>query len=166
MNTYIKLAAAAVAVLVVAVVGYQLLPRSGGVGGPGPSPTPSLLASGTFVVVGHNVVLDATGAGSSVSGTMRVVSPDDGSFTVALACSRTIDGVLWIAGDVTESTSKRNAPLGTRTAIGLKPGSPVEGIFFFQGSDPPSASCPAFIDFKPGGGVQTYPITGTVQLAP
>ena len=33
MNTYAKLIAAAAAVLVVAVVGYQFLPRNGGIGG-------------------------------------------------------------------------------------------------------------------------------------
>jgi hypothetical protein len=44
MNTNVKLAAAAAAVLVVAVIGYNLLPgRSTGVGGPGPTPIPSPL---------------------------------------------------------------------------------------------------------------------------
>jgi hypothetical protein len=49
MNNYAKVAIAAAAVAVVAVVGINLLPRSGGVGGPGqtpsPSPTRSLTAS-------------------------------------------------------------------------------------------------------------------------
>ena len=47
MNTYAKLIVAATAVLVFAVVGYQFLPRSGGVGGEptiGPSPSPMQLA--------------------------------------------------------------------------------------------------------------------------
>ena len=39
MNNTVKLAIAAVAVVVVAVVGITLLPRSGGVGGSGPGPT-------------------------------------------------------------------------------------------------------------------------------
>ena len=39
MNNLWKLAIAAAAVVVVAIVGFNLLPRSGGVGGPGPSPT-------------------------------------------------------------------------------------------------------------------------------
>jgi len=39
MNGALKLAIAAVAVVVVAVVGINLLPRQGGIGGPGPSPT-------------------------------------------------------------------------------------------------------------------------------
>ena len=48
MNTYAKLIAAAAAVVLVAVIGYQFLPRSGGVGGQPtipPSPSPTLLAS-------------------------------------------------------------------------------------------------------------------------
>ena len=41
MNNVLKLAIAAAAVVVVAIVGFSLLPRSGGiVAGPGPSPTP------------------------------------------------------------------------------------------------------------------------------
>lgn len=41
MNTFAKLALAAAAVVAVALVGINLLPRSGGVGVPGPSPTSS-----------------------------------------------------------------------------------------------------------------------------
>lgn len=171
MNSYARLAAAAAAVFIIGVVGYQLLPRNAGIGGQptsAPSPTPSLLAKGTFVVVGHSVVLDATGAGSNVLGTMDVTS-SDGNFTVDLKCSRTIDGALWIGGDVTRSTSTVNAPMGTRTAIVLRPGSPVQGIFVFQMSDPRSANCLAFFDdmLKLGPVADALqPIVGTVQLAP
>ena len=73
MSTYAKLIAAAAAVLVVAVVGYQFLPGSGGVGGQptvAPSPSPALLASGTFKLLGAEVELSATGGGDSVTGTM------------------------------------------------------------------------------------------------
>ncbi len=41
MNTSFKLAIAAAAVAIVALVGINLLPRAGGVGGTGPSPTPT-----------------------------------------------------------------------------------------------------------------------------
>lgn len=41
MNVYVKLAIAAAAVVVVAIVGINLLPRNGGVAGPGSTPTPS-----------------------------------------------------------------------------------------------------------------------------
>jgi len=52
MNTYAKLAAAAAAVLIVGVVGWQLLPGNGGAGGkptpvPTPVPTPSPTAAPT-----------------------------------------------------------------------------------------------------------------------
>ncbi|HET7471598.1 MAG TPA: hypothetical protein VFJ71_00605 [Candidatus Limnocylindrales bacterium] len=174
MNTYAKIVAAAAAVLVVGVAAYQFLPRSGGVGGPGPtttpSPSPSVLARGTFIVHGISTTLDATGTGSTVSGSMRGTSTNEGDFTVELHCERTIDGLRWIGGDVTASTYVQNAPVGTRTAIVLKPGSPVEAIFVFQMSDPRSASCQAFFDDMlrqlgpPDDGLA--PIVGNVQLAP
>ena len=81
---------------------------------------------------------------------------------------RTIDGVLWIGGDVTESTYP-DTPKGTRTAILLKPGSPVQGIFAFQGADPPSGSCQAFFDDMVALGIEPSglpAIEGTVELAP
>ena len=170
MNVYARLAAAAAAILVVAVVGFQLIPR-GGIGGPptiAPSPSPSLLAKGTFVVAGSiNTTLDATGSGSNVSGTVTARDGAQG-FTVDLQCERTIDGVLWIGGDVTES-SYADSPKGTRTAILLKPGTPVQGIFAFQAADPRSASCQAFFDDMLALGITPQglrPISGTVELAP
>jgi hypothetical protein len=169
MNTYARLAAVAAVVVLVAVVGYRFLPGNDGVGGPGPSPTPTLLAKGTFFVVGYNTTLDATGTGTNVSGSLHA-SNDKEAFTVALQCERTIDGVRWIGGDVTESTSLENAPVGSRTAIILQQGSPAKAIFYFQMNDPASASCMAFFDDALKGGPLTddalQPITGTVQLAP
>ncbi len=171
MTTYIRLAAAVAAVALVAFVGYQLLPRSGGVGGQptvAPSPTPSLLATGTFQVAGYNTTLDATGSGTNVSGTLRA-SSSEGGFTVALKCERTTDGIRWIGGDVTESTRLDDAPVGSRTAILLQQGTPAKGIFVFQMSDPASASCLAFFDdmLKVGPfGDELQQITGTVELAP
>jgi hypothetical protein len=41
MNAYAKLAIAAAALVVVAIIGYNLLPRGAEVSGPGPSPTPT-----------------------------------------------------------------------------------------------------------------------------
>jgi hypothetical protein len=173
MSTYAKIVAAAAAVVVVAVGAYQFLPRSGGIGGPGPtitpSPSPTLLAHGTFVAKGYSTTLDAVGAGSNVSGTLRASTSEE-EFTVDLHCERTIDGLRWIGGDVTASTSRENAPVGSRTAIVLKPGSPVKAVFVFQMSDPRSASCLAFFDdmLKVIGPADSAvdPITGTVQLAP
>jgi hypothetical protein len=45
MNTSLKAAAALAAVILVAVIGYNLLPGSTGVGGPVPSPSPSVTVS-------------------------------------------------------------------------------------------------------------------------
>ncbi len=178
MNTYAKLLAAAAAVLVVAVVGYQFLPRGGGPGGQPtitPSPSPALLARGTFnarVGGGYTVDIDAIGGASSVTGSMRVVSLDtNGGYTVDLECTRTIDGLLWIGGDVTESTYS-DAPAGTRAAIVFERGSPVKAIFVWQGSDPRSASCQAFFDDMIANGVAgdlragMKPIEGTLELGP
>ena len=48
VNAYSKIAVAAAAVLIVAVVGYNLLPgRSTGVGGPAPSPSPTVVPAGS-----------------------------------------------------------------------------------------------------------------------
>ena len=178
MNTYLKLLAAAAAVLVVAVVGYQFLPRNGGPGGQptiAPSPSQALLARGTFTATvggGYTVDLDATGGGSSVTGSMVVSSHETNSgFTVDLECTRTIDGLLWIGGDVTQSTYS-DAPAGTRAAIVLKRGSPVEAIFVWQENDPRSASCQAFFDdmIAIGGAgdlpAGMEPIEGTLELGP
>ena len=170
MNTYAKAIALAAAVLVVAVVGYRFLPGNGGVGGQptiAPSPTPSLLARGTFIVQGFSTTLDATGSGSNVSGSMSTTGT--GTFTTDLECERTINGLRWIGGDVTAS-SYSAAPKGTRAAILLQPGSPVRGIFVFQMNDPDSASCQAFFDDMLALGEDINaglePIIGTVELAP
>jgi hypothetical protein len=178
MNPYAKLVAAAAAVLVVAVVGYQFLPRNGGFGGPpmvAPSPTSAMLARGTFTAQvggGYSVELDATGGASSVAGSMKVSSHGTNTgYTVALECSRTIDGLLWIGGDVTQSTYS-DAPAGTRAAIVLKRGSPVEAIFAWQMNDPRSTSCQAFFDdmiATAGAGdirAGLKPIEGTLELGP
>ena len=177
MNPYAKLIAAAAAVLVVAVVGYQFLPGNGGVGGQptiAPSPSQALLARGTFTVHvgdGYAVDLDATGGASSVTGSMIVSHPTKGGFTVDLECTRTIDGLLWIGGDVTKSTYSE-APADTRAAIVLERGSPVKGIFVWQMNDPRSASCQAFFDdliaLEGAGNIRSAlgSIEGTVELGP
>ena len=148
MTTHAKLIAVAAAVLLVAVVGCQPLAGDGGSGGQptiAPSPSPMLLASGTFKAKGGDVELDATGDGDSVTGTMTV-SHESGDFTVDLTCARTAeDGRILIAGDTTDSTSPY-ATKGARTAIILKPGSPVHAAFNFEEAGLPAASCVAFLD--------------------
>ena len=175
MNTYAKLAAGAAAVLVLAFVGYQFLPGNGGIGGKptiAPSPSPALLARGSFTALvggGYTVDLDATGGAPSVTGSMTVANGTNGRYTVDLECTRTIDGLLWIGGDVTESTNS-DAPAGTRAAIVLKRGSPVQAIFAWQMNDPRSASCQSFFDniIASTGDIEAgmEPITGTLELGP
>jgi hypothetical protein len=173
MNTYAKLIVAAAAVLVVAFAGFQLLPRSGGVGGEptiAPSPSPSLLARGDFHVGDRAVELDAAGAGATVTGTMNTA---DGAeiFDVDLQCEHAAeDGMIWIGGDVTDSTTDF-APEGTWAGIVLQPGSPVQATFVFQLDDPRAPNCPAFLEQMIAMGVADIsanlePIEGTVQLAP
>ena len=147
MNTYVKFIAAAAAVLVVAFAGFQLLPRGGGVGGEPtiePSPSPSVLARGTFMLYGAEVDLDATTDGDNVTGTMSVTH-EDGDFSVDLKCARTTeDGVLVLAGDITDSASP-HARTGVREVLVLKPGSPVYASFDSEGRPggdvTPAASC-------------------------
>ena len=133
MNTFAKLIVAAAAVLVVAFAGFQLLPRSGGVGGEPtvtPSPSPSLLARGNFTAHG-TAELDATGSGADVAGTMSLSESGKGSATVDLECARTTaDGLIEIGGLVTDSTYDANDqdwhggfPEGERVAIIFQPGS-------------------------------------------
>ena len=181
MNTYAKLIAAAAAVLVVAVVGYQFLPGNAGVGGQptvAPSPSPTLLARGTFKMpgLGAEVELSATGGGDSVTGTMSVTHPD-GDFTVDLECTRTTeDGVILIGGDITDSASP-HAQKGAREVIVLKRGSPVYAGLDSEGREGgdvrPAASCPALLQQVIDTGTQTVigpdglgPIEGTVELGP
>jgi hypothetical protein len=166
MNTYAKLALAAAAVLVVAVVGYNVLPGRGGVGGPNatPSPSPAPLAVGSFISHGAQIELDATGEGSNVTGSMTG-SEEGNRFTVDLACTRTTDGgLIVIAGTVSASTFDPFTE-GSRAAIILERGSPVRAGFMFE--DAPNATCLAFLegDFDDAiAGLE--PIVGTIDLRP
>lgn len=169
MNTYAKLIAAAAAVLVVAVVGYQFLPERSGSGGPttAPSPSPALLAAGNFTSHGVATRLDARGAGANVTGTMTV-SDEGGRATVALGCSRrTDDGLTIIGGLVTDSTYGEFFVEGIRVAIVLQQGSPVKAFFHFP-EGPPPATCPAVLDVVPDSSTNEAlePIDGSVELAP
>ena len=167
MNTYVKLIAAAAAVLVVAFAGYQLLPRSAGVGGDptiAPSPSPSLLARGSFNVPDDNAtVLDATGDGANVTGTMTVSD----NITVDLECTRTTEGgLIVIAGTVSDS-AEESFPEGSRFAIILERGSPVKAGFMFDEALP-GVTCLDFldgpIDAEVGSGLR--PIEGDIELRP
>jgi hypothetical protein len=184
MNTYAKLIVAAAAVLIVAVLGYQFLPRSGGVGGEptiAPSPSPSLLARGTFTAQGITAELDATGSGADVAGTMALSQAGtSNSATVDLECARTTaEGLIQIGGLLTESAWDPNAqdwndgfPTGQRVAVTFEPGSPVKAIWFVTFADDGVASCAALMESMDSGdqilpgqpGLD--PIQGTVEFGP
>ena len=178
MTNPVRYAIAAAAVLVVALIGYQFLPTSDVGAQPtiAPSPSPSLLARGTFKVLEAEVELSATGGGDRVTGTMTV-SHSDGDFSVDLKCTQTTkDGVILIAGDITESTSPY-ARKGAREVLVLKPGSPVHAGFDSEGrvggDVTPAASCPALLQQVMDTGSQTVvglnglqPIEGTVEFGP
>ena len=184
MNTYAKLIVAAAAVLVVAFAGFQLLPRSGGVGAEPtvtPSPSPSLLARGNFTAQGITAELDATGSGADVAGTMSLSESGKGSATVDLECARTTaDGLIEIGGLITDSTYDANDqdwhggfPVGERVAIIFEPGSPVNAIWTVTAADQGVASCAAMFEYMDGSGDEILsgspgldPIQGTVEFGP
>jgi hypothetical protein len=97
-------------------------------------------------------------------------SYEGGDFSVDLKCAQARDdGLLSIGGDVTKSTDAKYALTGTRTGIVFKRGSPPLAEFVFQMTDPPAASCIAFLDdmARPLGQTLDFqPITGSVELAP
>jgi hypothetical protein len=173
MNTYAKLIVAAAAVLVVAVVGYQFLPSSGGVGGEpttAPSPSPTVLARGEFTSHGVAAQIDATGSGDDVAGTLTV-SDSSADATVDLECARTTDdGLIEIGGLVTESTFDDFFPQGRRVAVIFQPGSPVKAVWRVAlVAEPVDPSCQALFETmdKPGAddpGAALEPIEGTVEL--
>ena len=172
MNTYAKVIAAAAAVLVVAVVGYQFLPGTGGIGGQptiAPSPSPTLLAVGNFTSHGVTAEIDARGAGDSVTGKLTV--SDSGlRATVDLECSRTTDGLIIIGGLVSDSTFDDNFPEGRRVAVIFEPGSPVKALWYIALVDEaPVDTCKALVEdiIKPEEAAPGLePIEGTVQLGP
>jgi hypothetical protein len=173
MSTYAKLIAAAAAVVLVAVVGYQFLPSSGGVGGEPtiePSPSPTLLARGDFTSHGVAAQIDATGSGDDVAGTLTV-SDSGQDATVDLECARTTDdGLIEIGGLVTESTFDDGFPKDRRVAVIFEPGSPVKAVWRIAlVAEPVDPSCQALFETmdKPGAddprpGLE--PIEGTVEL--
>lgn len=169
MRPTTKLIAGAAALL--AVAGCQSEPGSGGTASQpaaASSPSPALLASGTFQFPPMHaaVALDATGDGADVTGTLTV-SNDAMSFTVDLECALSAeDGRILIGGDTTDSTFAET-PKGTRSAIVLKPGSPAQMVLAWQGTDLARApSCLAFLEDISPETVGLAPIEGSVELRP
>ena len=182
MNRYLPAAVAAAAVLVVAVIGYNLLQQSNTLG-PGasqaaptttsPSAGTASLAAGTFLSHGGQIQLNATGSGTSVTGTLSYTDPASSAdrFVVALACTRTsAGGLIMIGGTVTDSTFD-SEPKGSRVAIVLQRGAPVKALIHSEYPDPAYATCQAFLESIPDVGNAEFakvlePIDGTVALRP
>lgn len=173
-------AAATAAALLVAVAGYNLLPRLGTVGpGASPSPTPELLARGSFVIRDWDgVEFEATRTGSMIQGGMTVGlsqgSPD--SLRVSFECVQTTDDGLMVIGGITVAGAGRFAGTrpGTFAAIAVKPGSPVKAQIWGYGQLPgiQTSDCRANANAwslqisRSGDLVLRDDIEGTVQFGP
>jgi hypothetical protein len=179
MNRPILAASAALSILV-GCSGAGPTPAPTATPTPAPTAAPTappapLIARGTFKLYGADVELNATGSGDIATGTMAV-SHGDGNFTVDLKCTTTTDdGVILLAGDITDSTSPY-AREGAREVLVLKPGSPVYASFDSEGRPggdvTPAESCMALLEQVIDTGTQTVigpnglePIEGTVELA-
>jgi len=88
MNAYMKIAVAAAAVLIVAVLGYNLLPGgSTGVGGQGPSPTASPTAAPTTPTAAPTTAPSAVPSPSAVFPAWYTPNPGDGGAGILTAGS-------------------------------------------------------------------------------
>ena len=136
-------------------------------------PTAATLASGSFTADlgswGQEFDIEATGEGDDVSGTMEV-SGAEGSWSVDLQCSRTTDdGLLVIAGQVTESTNETFSE-GAYVAILFAPGTPVRTVLDLDDEASPADSCTAYLDAMfsrpdfPGPVEEMRPISGDLEL--
>jgi hypothetical protein len=111
MNTYAKLIAAAAAVLVVAVVGYQFLPRSGGIGGePTAQPSPNATSSPTATAI------RPLPEGSLAAGTYRLRPFASATMTI----DATVPGGGWTGGPpaaIGGPVGESNGPNGVAVAF-------------------------------------------------
>lgn len=193
MSRFMAIGAAAVAVLVVVVIGTQLFGSPTNFGGGGdatPTPQPTsptsvavTLASGSFTVphgeFGESVDIEAIRTGDDVSGTMEISNPagGEGAYSVDLQCARTTDdGFLLIGGEVTESTYEEFIEDGAYVVIALAPGTPVRMLWAVDvlASDEvpvPAESCSAYVEgllgdpeFVDAVDVRGNPIEGDLEL--
>lgn len=179
MNRVVITTTAATA-LVVAVVGYNLLPGLGLLGpGATPSPGPTLLARGSFAMpVGVSVEIEATRQGSSVTGRMTAQvggAPRDGGgrFTVDLQCARTDEALLVLIGGIVTDSTSTYAVRGSWAGIAFERGSPVD-VTLFEPVPDRSATCLAYLDAQLtferdahlAGGDWLDPVDGTIEFGP
>jgi hypothetical protein len=149
----------------------------------GTSPSPSLLARGSFTSHGIAAELDATGSGADVAGTLALSqSNTDNRATVDLECARTTaDGLIEIGGVVTDSLFDvddqaewhEGFPEGRGVVVIFEPGDPVKSIWWVTLADDDVSSCGALFDtidrsedeILPGSPGMD-PIQGTVDFGP
>lgn len=193
MSRFMAIGAAAVAVLVVVVIGTQLFGSPTNVGGGGdatPTPQPAsptsvavTLASGSFTAplgeFGEAVDIEAVRTGDDVSGTMEISNPTggEGAYSVDVQCARTTDdGFLLIGGEVTESTYEAFIEDGAYVVIALAPDAPVRmlwavDVFATEEVPAPAESCSAYVEsligdpeFLDAVDVSGRPIEGDLEL--
>jgi hypothetical protein len=167
----VVLGGAAAAVLVVATVGFQVLPaivgpdRSGGTA----SPSATLIARGSFVEHDWGQVdFEATRAGSSVTGRLTIAGRDGwGPITADLQCAfETEDGRVMIGGFITLENQIWGA--GEPFGVVLDRGSPHRAIV--RGGHAPATEytdCLAIADawLRHIGGVSRV-LRGSVEFGP
>jgi hypothetical protein len=187
MNRFLAIGAAAVAVLVMVVIGSQLFFSPTNVGGGGDAtppgtPAAATLASGSFTApleeFGEAIDIEAVRTGDDVSGTMEISSPPggDGAYSVDVQCARTTEeGFRMIGGEVTESTYDEFIEDGAYVVIALAPGTPVRmlwavDVLVTDDVPAPAESCSAFVESLLSDGafdavdVHGRPIEGDLEL--
>jgi hypothetical protein len=114
MNSYAKLGLAAAAIVIVAVIGYSILPRTGsGPGGPStaPPPSPTAAPTSTPVATGPVVIVD----GPLTAGTYRLRPSDSATMTI----DATVPGG-WLGGPpnaIGGPSGESNGPNGVAVAF-------------------------------------------------
>lgn len=169
MNRFLAIGAAAVAVLLVVVIGSQLFGSRANVGGDGdttPTPQPTspppaatvTLASGSFTAplneFGEAIDIEAVRTGDEVSGTIEISNPTgaEGAYSVDVQCARSTDeGFLLIGGQVTESTYTEFIEDGAYVVLAFAPGTLVRMLWSVDvlAADEvpaPAESCSAFVE--------------------
>lgn len=136
------------------------------------SASPAPLAAGSFLAKGGRVTLAAYPDGAAITGTLTYTDPQDSldGFWVDLACMRATSGGLVMFGGTTTRTTSDGTPTGTRVALVLRPGTPVNAYIHHEYPDPPLATCAAFLETILDYGAPEFdasvlePIDGTVDL--
>jgi hypothetical protein len=148
----------------------------------GTSPSPSLLARGSFTAQGISAELDATGSGEDVAGTMSLTdSITRERATVDLECARTTaEGLIEIGGLLTDSTFAADDedwhdgfPVGQGVIVIFEPGPPVKAFWWVTLADEAVTSCAAIFESIDGsedeilpGSPGMDPIGGAVEFGP